>query len=127
ILVVVFLFLSMTLGYTLLEGWYSFGIFSLLTFFFSIIYLNRNYPDEKVQLVKLFLIFYSVYSLYTYLTNFLYVDDPRTDFFMMVDSKKFWIFSDYKISDFSEVIDIQRDSLVATSRYILFNFINLIF
>lgn len=62
-----------------------------------------------------------------YITNYLFVEDPYTDFFMMVDSKKFWSFSNYKLKTLSDVIGAQQRDYVETIRYTLFNLGNLCF
>ncbi|RZF58889.1 glycosyltransferase family 39 protein [Sphingobacterium corticibacterium] len=118
--VIVFL---LTVFYTVYTGWLSFSIMWVALFAGSFSYLRRAYKDQNTVLS--FVIPFCVYSLYMYITNYLFVKDPYIDFFMMVDSKKFWSFSDYQLQSFSDVVDAQGKDYLMTIRYTLFNFGNL--
>lgn len=113
----------LTIFYAFSTGWFSFLILWGILFVGSIAYLRSSFKEKNVVLA--FVLPFCVYSLYMYITNYLFVENPYIDFFMMVDSKKFWGYSDYKLRSFSDVISAQQGDYVETIRYTLFNFGNL--
>ncbi len=112
-----------TIFFSFYGGWVSPICLWLLLFGFSIIFLKSR--KESNYTIPLFCIAFSVYSIYMFVTNFIFVKDPSIDFFMMVDSKKFWNFSNYKIYSFSDFWTNYNSILPETIRYPLFSFINL--
>lgn len=121
VLIAVFL----TFLYTLYEGWYSYLILWVLGIVFAFVFLSLKHKTENKVLFSIFIFTYGFYSIYMYITNFLYVKNPETDFFMMVDSMKFWTNSNFKLNSLSDVWDKFNTVETAVLRYKLFNFISI--
>lgn|GEM_PF-2089406 len=116
-----------TLFYGFAMGWYSYIILWFVFLFGSIVFFKQFYKKETNYIIPLFLGIYSIYTLYMNITNVLYVKNPSTDFFMMVDSMKFWKYTDYPLYSFSDIFKYFFADLNYTSRYALFSLINLFF
>lgn len=117
---------SFVLLYGGYEGWYSFILIWVFLCIFSVVFLRSNYVEDNREVISLFLMGYSFYSLYMMITNYIYVDDPNTEFFMMVDSMKFWSYSDQTMNSFDDVLSNQSIAYEETIRYTFFNFGNLL-
>lgn len=115
-----------TIFYSFAEGWYSAFVIWLFGYFVSVLYLRKAFAEEKKNVTLLFTLSYSVYSLYMYVTNYLFVEDPALEFFMMVDSFKFWNYSNYELRNLSDVWARFQDVLPYTQRYPLFSLNNLL-
>ncbi len=116
--------LSSTLFYTVYSGWFSFLVVWVAMLLFSCVYLKNKFKERNVRIV--FIISFCIYSLYMYITNYLYVEDPSREFFMMVDSMRFWNNSDYRMNSFQDFWSQYLRILPETIRYPLFSFINLL-
>lgn len=114
-----------SLFYGLSEGWYSSILLWNIGAVFAIWFLRTFYKSERNGLVKVFMFAYSMYSLYMFITNYIYVVDPSKDFFMIVDSIKFWHFSDYPLDNLSDLKNRFVYDLSYTYNYWIFNGINL--
>lgn len=112
-------------SYGISEGWYSSILLWNFGAFFSILYLCTFYKSERSRVIKVFMLAYCVYSLYMFITNYIYVRDPSNEFFMIVDSIKFWHFSNYPLHSLSDVKNRFMTDLPFTGNYVFFNGINL--
>ncbi|RYJ45590.1 hypothetical protein [Flavobacterium beibuense] len=114
-----------TIFYSFYEGWISYLIlwlFSIVGTYFLLRFFKRN---ESRELFSLFLFTFSFYSIYMYITNYIYVNNPSDEFFMMVDSMKFWDNSNFKMYTFQDLWDNFNAQGDITLRYRLFNFISI--
>lgn len=60
-----------------------------------------------------------------YLTNYLFVLDPSSSFFMIPDSIQFWNNSDFRMDNLSNLMQVYEGTKDATIGYRFFNFITL--
>lgn len=114
-----------TIFYSFYEGWYSYLLLWILTFVGTNYYLKLKFHSDRRNVQLLFITSFSLYSLYMNITNFLFVEDPSTEFFMIVDSFKFWNYSNFRMYSIKDFISYYNEILPYTNRYPIFSFINL--
>lgn len=109
-----------SLFYSIYLGFSSIVVIWALFFCLGIFTFRNN-----TIAIKTFLIPYSIYSIYMFITTFIYVDVPGEQFFAMVDSMQFWKNSNFFIYDFEGVLDSYKGISLRTVRYRFFNFISI--
>lgn len=117
--------LIITIFYGLYEGWYSAIIMWVLMLISPILYFKQKHTIESSPMVRLYFVVFSFYSIYMYFTNYIYVDNPSVDFFMMVDSMKFWDLSNHHYKDFNSLFRIYDELYFDTIRFRFFNLLSL--
>lgn len=116
--------LSVTILYSISEGVFSLFLFWTLGLILPINYFRRVFKEDKRLLISLFSVAYCLYTLYMYVTNYIYVEYPDRDVFVALDSINYWNLANVKITNWNEFISA-CNTRYAGSFYI-FNVINII-